>query len=143
MRLLRPFLFLITICSLAASMFASQSASPTKAAKPELLQGPTPKVSAMAKRPVVVTPRDSDTVEMFRHRNLDQGIYAPTYADGRSMCAAIMSYNFTAGENPQLKNVTTCTPATPRSVYRTHDEMKQLNPRPPLHLISIPQDLDR
>ena len=141
MRLLRPFLFLITTCSLAASVFASQRPSPTKTEKPELLQGPAVKIPTAAKRPILITPRDSDIFGMVRHQDLDKGIYAPTFADGQSGCAAIMSYNFTAGENPQLKNVTTCTPARPRSVYRTHDEFKQLRPRPSLHLIAQPQDI--
>ena len=143
MRLLRPFLFLLTICFLASSMFAGNSPSPTRTEKPELLQGPAVKIPAAAKQPILITPRDSDTVEMFRHRNFDQGIYAPRNAGGESMCAAIMSYNFTTGENPQLKNVTTCTPARPQGVYRTHDELKHSQPRPLLHFIALPQDTPR
>jgi hypothetical protein len=143
MRLLRPFLFLITTCSLAASVFASQRPSPTKTEKPELRLGPAVKIPTAANRPILITPRDSDTAETSRHQGFDKGIYAPRSAGGQSMCAAIMSYNFTAGENPQLKNVTTCTPARPQSVYRTRDGSKHLNPRPPVQLIAIPQDLAR
>ena len=142
MRLLRPFLFLITTCSLAASVFASQGASSTKTAKPAL-QGPAVKIVTTAKPPALVMLQDSDTPEVSRHQGFDKGIYAPRSAGVQSMCAAIMSYNFTAGENPQLKNVTTCTPARPQSVYRTRDGSKHLNPRPPVQLIAIPQDLAR
>ena len=56
-----------------------------------------------------IAPQDSmiparfNSPKCFNVANFDKGIYLPTYADGKSMCAAIMSYNFTPGENPELK----------------------------------------
>ena len=59
----------------------------------------------------------------------------------RVLCAAIMSYNFTPGDNPELKSVTTCTPARPNSVYRTDDENRKRPPAPALLMISSPQSV--
>ncbi len=105
MRLLRQsaFLltaFLLTTLALAVSSFAAQSAPQPKKEQPSIQS------------------RDG----MVQRPNFDQGIYLPTYADGQSTCASIMSYNFSPGDNPQLKSVTTCTPAQPHSVYRTDDQ---------------------
>jgi hypothetical protein len=50
-----------------------------------------------------------------------------------------MSYNFTPGENPRLKDVTTCTSARPNRVYRTDDERKKRPPAVELQMISVPQ----
>lgn len=41
--------------------------------------------------------------------SLDSGIYV-RQVDGATVCGAIVSYNFSAGDNPQLQSVTTCTP---------------------------------
>lgn len=41
---------------------------------------------------------------------IDDGIYL-RQTDGANVCAAIVSYNFSSGENPRLESVTTCTPA--------------------------------
>src|SRR3954447_22186828 len=116
---------LLTFCALpvffvafAGCLFAAQSTPPSTTGQPAL-QSPKPNAQAAQKHPTVMAPRNNDSMEMFQRRNLDNGIYLPTYADGRSMCAAIMSYNFTPGDNPELKSVTTCTPARPNSVYRT------------------------
>ena len=41
--------------------------------------------------------------------SFDDGIYL-RQVDGANVCGAIVSYNFSSGENPQLESVTTCTP---------------------------------
>jgi hypothetical protein len=131
MRLRTSFAQLIFMAVLAASAFAAQSPQSAEQKKVQLPQ-----------RNSFITPQNSgssDFMEMLQRRNLDKGIYLPTYADGKSMCAAITSYNFTAGENPTLKNDTPCTPARPNSVYRTDHENKKRPPTPSLQLISGPQ----
>jgi hypothetical protein len=40
----------------------------------------------------------------------DRGIYV-RQVDGANVCGSIVSYNFSAGTNPQLESVTTCTPS--------------------------------
>jgi hypothetical protein len=150
MRLLKHSAFLLTTLALAVSSFAAQSAPQSKKEQPSI-QSPTGKSAAAKKQPSAVTPRALDSVQMIQppkmvqppnmiqRPNFDQGIYLPTYADGQSTCAAIMSYNFTPGENPQLKDVTTCTSARPNSVYRTDDERKKRPPAVELQMISVPQ----
>jgi hypothetical protein len=93
--------------------------------------------------PQNTAPQKRDSMELFQRRDFDKGIYAPTYADGKSMCAAIMSYNFTPGDNPELKSITTCTPARPNSVYRTEDENRKRPQAPSLLMISSPQSAPR
>ena len=41
--------------------------------------------------------------------DFDRGIYLGAAGN---VCGAIVSYNFSPGENPQLQSITTCTPAT-------------------------------
>jgi hypothetical protein len=41
--------------------------------------------------------------------SFDGGIYL-RQTEGANVCAAIVSYNFSSGENPRLESVTTCTP---------------------------------
>jgi hypothetical protein len=123
MRLLRQSaLFLITL-ALAISAIATQ-------------QSPTGKPTSAQKQPDVA-------VQMVQRPTYDQGIYLPTYADGQSTCAAIMSYNFSPGDNPQLQSVTTCTPAKPNSIYRTDDENRKPPPAPALLMISSPQSVPK
>jgi len=47
----------------------------------------------------------------------DGGIYLQ-HVDGANMCASIMSYNFSPGDNPQLESVTTCTPTDTQATKR-------------------------
>jgi hypothetical protein len=131
MRLRKLFALLIFITGLAVTAFPAQG---TQSAQQNKIQLP--------QRNTFIAPQPSDSagsMQMLQRRQLDKGIYLPTYADGKSMCAAIMSYNFTPGDNPTLKNVTTCTPARPNSVYRTDDENRKRPPTPSLQLISGPQ----
>lgn len=44
-----------------------------------------------------------------RQSNFDRGIYLSAAGN---VCGSIVSYNFSAGENPRLQSITTCTPAT-------------------------------
>ena len=130
MRLRTLFAQLVFIIGLAGAAFAAQG---TQSARQNKIQLP--------RRNTFIAPQASEsagTMQMLQQRQLDKGIYLPTYADGKSMCAAIMSYNFTPGDNPELKSVTTCTPARPNSVYRTHHENKNRPPTPSLQLISSP-----
>jgi hypothetical protein len=140
MRFLTSSAHLIFLVAFTGCLFAAQSTPPSANGQPAF-QLPKPNTYAAQKHLNVITPQNSDSMEMFQHRNFDKGIYAPTYADGRSVCAAIMSYNFTPGDNPQLKSVTTCTPARPNSIYRTDDTHKKRPPAPALLLISSPQSV--
>jgi hypothetical protein len=49
--------------------------------------------------------------------SFDRGIYA-RQTDGANVCGAIVSYNFSAGNNPQLESVTTCTPSNAVTTQR-------------------------
>ena len=131
MRLRTLFAQLIFITGLAITAFAAQG---TQSAQENKIQLP--------QRNTFIAPQISDSagsMQMLQRRQLDKGIYLPTYADGKSMCAAIMSYNFTPGDNPELKSVTTCTPARPNSVYRTDHENRKRPQVPVLRMISSPQ----
>lgn len=143
MRFLTSSVHLIFLLAFTGCLFAAQSTPPSTNGQPAF-QLPNRNTHAAQKRVNVITTQNSDSMEMFQDRNLDKGIYAPTYADGQSTCAAIMSYNFTPGDNPELKSVTTCTPARPNSVYRTddlrkNDTHKKRPPAPALLMISSPQ----
>ena len=130
LRTLSAFLVLMLF---AASSFAAQSARPATQTTIQM-----PRVTAK-KQFKVIAPQNPDSIERSQRRKLDPGIYLPRYAGGTSMCAAIMSYNFTPGDNPKLESVTTCTPARPHSVYRTNDENKKRPQGPVLQMISSPQ----
>lgn len=135
MRLRTSFALIICMAALAGTAFAAQGTQSSQQKKIQLPQ-----------RNAFIAPQVSDSagsLQMLQRRQLDKGIYLPTYADGKSMCAAIMSYNFTQGDNPKLKSVTTCTPARPNSVYRTDDENKKRPPTPSLLLIAHPQREDK
>jgi hypothetical protein len=131
MRLRTLFAQLIFITGLAVTAFPAQGTQSVQQNKMQLPQ----RNSFIAPQPS----DSADSMQMLQRRQLDKGIYLPTYADGKSMCAAIMSYNFTPGENPRLKNVTTCTPARPNSVYRTDHENRKRPRIPSLLMISSPQ----
>jgi hypothetical protein len=64
--------------------------------------------------------------------SFDKGIYLKRPSErpsgGTDMCASILSYNFSPGENPTLQSVTTCTPANPEAPLRTG---RQKQPGPP------------
>lgn len=60
-----------------------------------------------------------------QRNNVDPGIYA-RQIDGANVCGAIVSYNFSAGANPQLESVTTCTPGNAVTTQRARGR----NPRP-------------
>jgi hypothetical protein len=140
MRFLTSSAVLMFSLAFAGCLFAAQSTPPSANGQPAF-QTPKRNANAVQKRLNVSTPQNSDSMEMLEHRNFDKGIYAPTYADGRSVCAAIMSYNFTPGDNPELKSVTTCTPARPNSIYRTDDENRKRPQAPALLMISSPQSV--
>ena len=152
MRFLTSSALLMFLIASAGSLFAAQSAQPSTNSRPAF-QAQNPNAYAAPKHAnMIATQNDapqknasqkSDSMEMCQRRNFDQGIYAPTYADGKSMCAAIMSYNFTPGDNPELKSITTCTPARPNSVYRTDRENSKRPPTPSLLMISSPQSAPR
>jgi hypothetical protein len=58
--------------------------------------------------------------------NFDHGIYARRLAPGgQEMCASILSYNFSEGENPQLESVTTCTSASTINALRARGKDKK------------------
>jgi len=52
----------------------------------------------------------------------DRGIYLRKGGGG---CISIISYNFSPGENPQLENVTTCTPANITKALRARGKDKK------------------
>jgi hypothetical protein len=47
-------------------------------------------------------------------------------------CGAIVSYNFSPGESPELESVTTCTPSDGIRTLRTHDQDADKKSQPPL-----------
>lgn len=59
---------------------------------------------------------------VFPPRGLDRGIYLG--AAGK-MCGCIVSYNFSAGEDPQLESITTCTPANRVTSKRAQGRQSQ------------------
>jgi hypothetical protein len=62
-------------------------------------------------------------------RSFDQGIYAPS-PSGSGMCGAIVSYNFSAGDNPELQSVTTCTPNDAVVPQRARQQKPWKSPTP-------------
>lgn len=140
MRFLTSSAYLIFLMAFTGCLFAAQSTPPSANGQPAF-QLPKRNTYVAQKHLNVITPQNTDSMEKFLQRNFDKGIYAPTYADGRSVCAAIMSYNFTPGDNPELKSVTTCTPARPNSIYRTDDENRKRAQAPALLMISSPQSV--
>ena len=66
--------------------------------------------------------------------NFDRGVYLRTM-DGDGACGKIMSFNFTRGENPRLKSVTTCTPLNRRTQKRA--ESPDPKPQPMLRYLAI------
>ena len=138
MRFLTSAVLLVFLLVFAGSLFSAQSTLPSTNGQ-SALQPPKRNTYAVQKHLSLNARQKNDSMEMFQRPNFDKGIYAPTYADGRSVCAAIMSYNFTPGDNPELKSITTCTPARPDSVYRTDDENRKRPQAPSLLMISSPQ----
>src|SRR5215472_4859087 len=63
--------------------------------------------------------------------DFDNGIYLKKRA-GNGICGAIMSYNFSLGENPTLRSITTCTPVNPEAPLRTGHEKQPGPPVPQL-----------
>src|SRR5215468_10131798 len=55
---------------------------------------------------------------------IDPGIYLPKTAGLGHVCGAIVSYNFSPGENPHLESITTCTSADKVQSRRAQDEEK-------------------
>ncbi|HYX53960.1 MAG TPA: hypothetical protein VE783_10960 [Candidatus Limnocylindrales bacterium] len=65
-------------------------------------------------------------------RSFDRGIYAQSSGTGSRMCGAIVSYNFSPGENPQLQSVTTCTPSDAVVPQRARQQKPLKSPTPQL-----------
>jgi hypothetical protein len=57
---------------------------------------------------------------------VDPGIYLRPSAGLDSRCAAILSYNFSPGENPLLQSITTCTPASSVRILKADHEVQQV-----------------
>jgi hypothetical protein len=55
----------------------------------------------------------------------DPGIYIRRASGTGTFCGAIVSYNFSQGENPRLESVTTCTSADRVTTRRTEGEDEQ------------------
>ncbi len=70
---------------------------------------------------LLVLPRDQKTPPQGE---FDRGIYVRKPV-ARGGCASIISYNFSPGENPQLENVTTCTPANITKTLRARGKDKK------------------
>ena len=69
-----------------------------------------------------------------QHSNYDRGVYLPAL-DTDAACGKIMSFNFTRGENPRLKSVTTCTPLNRRTEKRADSPAPK--PQPMLRYLAI------
>ena len=58
--------------------------------------------------------------------DFDRGIYAMRLAaPGQETCGSILSYNFSAGESPQLESVTTCTSSSMVQALRARGKDKK------------------
>lgn len=62
----------------------------------------------------------------------DPGIVANQPNASSNECLAIVSYNFSPGNNPHLENVTTCTPSSKVLTRRAHREKGKKSPELPL-----------
>lgn len=58
----------------------------------------------------------------------DPGIVANWPNANSNECLSIVSYNFSAGANPQLESVTTCTPSNTVLTRRTHRDKGKKSP---------------
>lgn len=73
----------------------------------------------------------------------DPGIIANNWSTNpndphlRTMCGAIVSYNFSPGSNPQLESVTTCTPANTVLTRRAHKQRFKKPMMPGLVLVDL------
>lgn len=124
MKLLRLVVYLVSACCVfslpvfAQSKQATPDQSSTPSQTPSVAQPPSPGGGIHAKGRPAQSQGD-----------FDRGIYLGKHA-GNGNCGAIVSYNFSPGENPTLESVTTCTPATPEVPLRTGHQ-KQLRPPAP------------
>lgn len=85
---------------------------PAQNSAPEFKLFPAPRFQYNAPR------RTLDPASLPRPQEIpDRGIYL-RHPDGTNMCASIVSYNFSPGDNPQLESVTTCTPANTQATKR-------------------------
>jgi hypothetical protein len=69
-----------------------------------------------------------EPVSQLQPSHYDRGIYLPPGA-GDAFCGTIVSYNFTRGDDPRLKNVTTCTPMTRHVPKRAQGQEPKPQPR--------------
>lgn len=100
---------------------------PPRNAAPDPVTSQSPDEGAWLRPWVPIEPKTSQAptrlfpvqrLHMFRLRgngnrspnpNLDRGILLPRPSAAND-CSSIVSYNFSLGDNPQLENITTCTP---------------------------------
>jgi len=124
MKLLRLVVFVVAACcgfmlfAFAQSNQATPDQSSTPSKAPSAVQ--PPQIGDARKGRPARSPGD-----------FDRGIYLKKGA-GNGMCGAIVSYNFSAGENPSLQSITTCTPANPEAPLRTGHEKQPKPPAPQL-----------
>jgi len=91
-------------------------------AKPPRFQLPARKPS-VDRNFVVHEPRYQETPP---EGEFDRGIYVrKPAASGNESCASIISYNFSAGENPRLESVTTCTSTSMTNALRARGKEKK------------------
>jgi len=98
---MRTFAVCLALCSLfALSLFGQESST---AQEPSASQASPERVQPVGQAP--------------GGQLLDRGIVIRPA--GGNMCGSIVSYNFSAGPNPQLMSVTTCTPTNTIILRRT------------------------
>jgi hypothetical protein len=115
MRFLKSSVLVIAIVALPATTARAQSAQEPQNRS---LQSPGTGQNAQLKAP--------DRVQGGA-RSFDHGIYAESTA---GMCGAIVSYNFSPGDNPRLESVTTCTPSDAVVPQRARQQTPLKSPAP-------------
>ncbi len=136
MRFFKSSFVLIVLAIFFASLSAAQSHSPTQPKQPAAQSQPANPGSAKPPAQNSAPEFKLFPVPQYQYtgprRTIDQnsaqpqqivpdrGIYLK-HPDGANMCASIMSYNFSPGDNPQLESITTCTPVNTQATRRTQE----------------------
>ncbi len=83
--------------------------------------------------------RDSPAQADVESTKYDPDIYLPMPTGTRVLCGKIVSYNFTQGVYPELRNVTTCTPFSHPAVKRARRPAPRREPQLQLTLQPVPE----
>ena len=101
---------LASTCVLPLSLAqTSPSQNAKRAAEPSSPAGQTNRDETQSNALKDFEARAKQTSNHFSQ--IDRGIFLQNSSEPGSVCGAIISYNFSRGDNPRLESVTTCTPA--------------------------------